>query len=380
MNDIGGAGPSSGRPRLERARAGRMVAGVCEGLGRYFDVDPVIFRIGFAVAAFAGGAGLLAYVLAALVIPEEGSRRAAVHFGRKTPTVVMWVLIVLGVLALTDGWGHRPFGFGWGIVVLAGIGWLIWSHEQRRDTPTTTTTPGAAVAHPPTESRSAPEFPLENASVWEDREPAPAPAPEPERRQRSILGRLTLSVLLVGAGAALLLAQQADDVTGHGVETAFAVGLLVVAAALFVGAWWGRAKPLIAIGVLFTIAAAGASLVDVPLKGGAGDRTWDPVASVRPAYRLGVGDATLDLTNVAVDRVETKASVGIGHLRVVVPHDATVDVDAHAGLGEVRVLGRTADGSDAERSVHEAGSELGPHVTLDVRVGVGQVEVVRDAA
>jgi phage shock protein PspC (stress-responsive transcriptional regulator) len=357
-----------------------MVAGVCEGLGRYFDVDPVIFRIGFAVAAFAGGAGLLAYVIAALVIPEEGSRRAAVHFGRKTPTVVMWVLIVLGVLALTDGWGHhRPFGFGWGIVVLAGIGWLIWSHEQRRDPPAV----DAPVAHPPTESRSVSEFSVQNASVWEDREAgvATAPAPRPDvPRERSILGRLTLSVLLVGAGAALLLAQQADDVTGHGVEAALAVGLLVVAAALFVGAWWGRAKPLIAIGVLFTIAAAGASLVDVPLKGGAGDRTWDPVASVRPAYRLGVGDATLDLTNVAGDRVDTKASVGIGHLRVVVPHDATVDVDAHAGLGEVRVLGRTADGTDAERSVQEAGSELGPKITLDVRVGVGQVEVVRDAA
>jgi phage shock protein PspC (stress-responsive transcriptional regulator) len=370
--------PTSSTRRLERARAGRMVAGVCEGLGRYFDVDPVIFRIGFAVAAFAGGAGLLAYVIAALVIPEEGSRRAAVHLGRKTPTVVMWVLIVLGVLALTDGWGHRPFGFGWGIVVLAGIGWLIWSHEQRRDSPTTTTTTtsGPAVAHPPTQSESSALPTVETPILLEDREAAQ----EPRLRQRSVLGRLTLSVLLVGAGAALLLAQQADDVTGRGVESALAVGLLVVAAALFVGAWWGRAKPLIAIGVLFTIAAAGASLVDVPLKGGAGDRTWDPVASVRPAYRLGVGDATLDLTNVAGDRVHTKASVGIGHLRVVVPHDATVDIDAHAGLGEVRVLGRTADGTDAERSVQEAGSELGPHVTLDVRVGVGQVEVVRDAA
>jgi phage shock protein PspC (stress-responsive transcriptional regulator) len=367
--------------RLERARAGRMVAGVCEGLGRYFDVDPIIFRIGFAVAAFAGGAGLLAYVIAALVIPEEGSRRAALHFGRKTPTVVMWVLIVLGVLALTDGFHNRPFGFGWGIVVLAGIGWLIWSHEQRRDTPPASSSspaPAPAVAHPPTQSDSSALPTVETPILLEDGEPAPEP--EPEARQRSILGRLTLSVLLVGAGAALLLAQQADDVTGRGVESAFAVGLLIVAAALFAGAWWGRALPLIAIGVLFTIAAAGASLFDVPLKGGAGDRTWDPVASVRPAYRLGVGDATLDLSNVAGDRVETKASVGIGHLRVVVPHDATVEVDAHAGLGEVRVLGRTADGTDAERSVREAGSELGPHVTLDVRVGVGQVEVVRDAA
>jgi phage shock protein PspC (stress-responsive transcriptional regulator) len=368
--------------RLERARAGRMIAGVCEGLGRYFDIDPVIFRIGFAVATLAGGAGIVAYIVAAVVVPEEGSHRPGLRLPRRMPHWVWWLAFGLVFLGFADGFHNRPFGFGWGVIVLLGAGWLIWSHEQRhpRGRPTTPTpAPPAAAdadspADPPTQSEFSTPRTLETPILWEDREAEAEPEP------RSILSRLTLSVLLVGAGVALALAGQAHDVGGHDVEAAFGIGLLVVAAALFVGAWWGRAKGLIVFGVLFTVLAAAASLVDVPVKGGVGDRTWDPVASVRPAYRLGVGDATLDLTNVAADRVDTKASVGIGHLRVLVPHDATVDVDAHAGLGEVRVLGRTADGSDAERSVVETGSELGPHVTLDVRVGIGQVEVVRDAA
>ena len=64
------------RKRVERSRADRVIAGVCGGLGDYFDVDPVIFRIAFVVLAFVGGAGLLLYPAAWLLLPEEGHRRS----------------------------------------------------------------------------------------------------------------------------------------------------------------------------------------------------------------------------------------------------------------------------------------------------------------
>src|SRR3954463_13844837 len=64
------------RRRLERSRGDRVVAGVCGGLGDYFDVDPVIFRIAFVVLAFVGGAGLLLYPAAWLLLPEEGHGRS----------------------------------------------------------------------------------------------------------------------------------------------------------------------------------------------------------------------------------------------------------------------------------------------------------------
>ncbi|WP_407355697.1 PspC domain-containing protein [Methanolobus sp. WCC5] len=57
--------------RLRRSRSDRMIAGVCGGLGKYLDVDPVIIRLLWAVAIFIYGTGLLAYIIAWVIIPEE---------------------------------------------------------------------------------------------------------------------------------------------------------------------------------------------------------------------------------------------------------------------------------------------------------------------
>jgi phage shock protein PspC (stress-responsive transcriptional regulator) len=49
-----------------------MVAGVSSGLARYFDIHPAVYRVGFVVLTLLGGAGLLLYLAAVLVIPNEG--------------------------------------------------------------------------------------------------------------------------------------------------------------------------------------------------------------------------------------------------------------------------------------------------------------------
>lgn len=56
--------------RLYRSRNERMVAGVCGGIGQYFDVDPTLIRLGWVVLAFMGG-GIIAYIIAAIVVPNE---------------------------------------------------------------------------------------------------------------------------------------------------------------------------------------------------------------------------------------------------------------------------------------------------------------------
>jgi phage shock protein C len=70
------AGWSGGRPpqgkRLERKLANRWVAGVCAGLADYTGIDATLIRVIFAVLAFFGGTGLIAYVLGWALIPEEG--------------------------------------------------------------------------------------------------------------------------------------------------------------------------------------------------------------------------------------------------------------------------------------------------------------------
>ena len=57
--------------RLTRTREGRMIAGVCSGMARYFGVDPVLVRLGFVVATLLGFAGPIAYVVAWILMPEE---------------------------------------------------------------------------------------------------------------------------------------------------------------------------------------------------------------------------------------------------------------------------------------------------------------------
>lgn len=58
--------------RLYRSKKERMIAGVCGGLGEYFDVDPVLLRAVFAISAFMGGMGIVVYILLAIITPEEG--------------------------------------------------------------------------------------------------------------------------------------------------------------------------------------------------------------------------------------------------------------------------------------------------------------------
>src|SRR5215468_4832492 len=63
--------------RLERSSSDRMLAGVSGGLGRYFDLNPGVFRLGFIVLVLLGGAGILVYLAAVLVIPNEGEESIA---------------------------------------------------------------------------------------------------------------------------------------------------------------------------------------------------------------------------------------------------------------------------------------------------------------
>ena len=62
--------------RLERSTSDRKLAGVAGGLGRYFDLNPSFFRIGFVVLTLLGGAGLLIYLVAAFVMPDEGKEKS----------------------------------------------------------------------------------------------------------------------------------------------------------------------------------------------------------------------------------------------------------------------------------------------------------------
>ena len=62
----------SGGKRLLRLRKGRMVAGVCAGLAAYFGIDVNLVRLAFGVFTVFYGLGILIYLIAWAVLPEEG--------------------------------------------------------------------------------------------------------------------------------------------------------------------------------------------------------------------------------------------------------------------------------------------------------------------
>ena len=59
------------KKRLYRSKTNSMIAGVCGGLGEYFDIDPTFIRLLWVLFILAGGSGILAYIIAWIVIPQQ---------------------------------------------------------------------------------------------------------------------------------------------------------------------------------------------------------------------------------------------------------------------------------------------------------------------
>lgn len=117
--------------RFLRSRDDRIIAGVGGGLGRYFDIDPVIIRIAFAVSVLFGGLGILAYLALALFVPSDDGTGQPVEGGRgreiaRILGIVAIAIAVLSVFGILVAGAALVTGLGFGlpvavIVVILGI-------------------------------------------------------------------------------------------------------------------------------------------------------------------------------------------------------------------------------------------------------------------
>lgn len=388
-------GGGFGWPTLVRPREGRVIKGVCAGLGRATATDPVLWRVVLAVLAVFGGTGIVLYLVGWLLIPSEGSTGSHVQRllrGQRVglpAAIALAGLGVVAVLALTDGGrGLVP------LLIVGAVAYLVL--RTRQGAPATAmwgamTAPGQQPATSPagwsTPAWTAPGPdpaagpPSSGPPSWGP-PPTPAtaygpPPPPPPPRPRSQLGLLTVSAVGVAVGALLLArAAGADGVTAPRV---LAAALLVTGVGLLAGARWGRARGLIALAVVLALALGATTSFDRRFGLGTGKDVW--VVDGSTDRRLGVGRATLDLRPLAGSSgpVDVTAQVGVGDLLVLVPEGLSVDVDAEVRLGEIRITrangARTVEsGGDVEHS-----TRLGPPgrrtVDLDVRVGLGGLEV-----
>ena len=57
--------------QLYKSSTNKKIAGVCGGIGEYFDIDPTLVRLGFVALSFMFGGGLVVYILAASIMPDK---------------------------------------------------------------------------------------------------------------------------------------------------------------------------------------------------------------------------------------------------------------------------------------------------------------------
>jgi phage shock protein PspC (stress-responsive transcriptional regulator)/predicted membrane protein len=112
---------------LRRSRTDRTLAGVCGGLAAYFELHPAIFRVAFVALTLLGGAGVLIYLAAVLVMPDAGREDSiATAFLRRRGRVslVVLVLAALFIGSVLDT-TTLPRGDAW-LVLLVFAGVVLW--------------------------------------------------------------------------------------------------------------------------------------------------------------------------------------------------------------------------------------------------------------
>ncbi|MFF4837698.1 PspC domain-containing protein [Streptomyces sp. NPDC001315] len=419
---------------LRRDRRYKTLAGVCSGLGRHFDMDPVIFRITLAVLAATGGIGLIFYGFAWLLVPyedEEANEVRKLLTGRvdgQALAAVLFALVGCGVfLSMLNNGGVLAFAVVLSFL-LAGAGY--WS--QRRGASDPDPLAAQAVADAPPEAQ-APPIPTAYPSWWRDpivkdgthvggtgylwgprdsRERDIAAAVNislgahgsshadihtPDARQprprgpRWIGGRIFLFALVAGGLGTGLTWQ--DQPLGTSLQTGLACALLVFGGGIAVSAVLGRTGAgSVFLAVVTAALLAGATALPKDIGTHWIRTTWRPAAAadVQQKYGLGNGVGTLDLSRLDLAEgrtVSTDASVGVGRLRVILPPDVTVKLNIDVGMGDIQLPGDEANDVDVEPGKHKqvtlppaSGGTNSGTLDLDLQVGVGQAEVTRAAS
>lgn len=360
-----------------------MLGGVAGGLGRYFSLDPVLFRVLFATTAVLGGIGALAYVLAWALIPgEDAVDPLADRFldGLRARKIPFW--LAAGAVGFVLWAGLRP-RVPWGIgpaVVAAAIVAVALSRRTGSEGPPSSPDDGAIDAAgtkvEPDQTRLVGTNSDNDAAATalvEARDAARRAARE--RRHRAAPMRWgAFGVLVVSLGVvAAIDASRGVPMAAYGwVMLAVSIGALVVGGMTRRTPWLNAAWALLAVAILVVFGASHARLRD-----GTGDRLLVPQSSsaLRDNVRLAVGRTTLDLTSLpegaGAGRV-VHVRQGAGKVVIKVARGSDVAVTAGVHLGSVVV-----DGNDRRSGVGESTTgATGPNVlSIDVELAVGVVEV-----
>ena len=349
-----------------------MASGIADRLG----VGPVWIRLAFVVLSFGAGAGLLLYGALWWLLPRDDMPTSgAEEFVRKFPRAPAWAgrLVLLGGIAvLATQIAQNGDGRGWSPplvlgVILVAFGVALFRHDLVHSEGTDENVP-------------RPVVPMPSEEVVPPSTAIPAPSRARRSRERSRLGVLTAGSAMIAVSVAVLLDGLGAITLDVGRFPALA--LVVLGFGLLVGAWWGRARGAIVLGVLVLPVAFVLSLIHLPFGEEIASRTLYPrhADPFPDSQRLLAGDLSLDLTRADLGGSfhSLRIELGAGAVQLIVPRDVTVHLVAEVGMGGLRVTGY-ADrlGVDLSRDITLPGTPGGGKVTIRVDQGIGSLDVYR---
>ena len=390
--DAGTEDAGAKRRTLCRSSTDKVIAGVAGGIGAYFGIDAVIVRIAFIVLTFLGGAGPFLYLIGWLALPKEDEPSIVARaLGGDSPhrfrSLMAVVLIGFGLLItanlsgslfglFVDVWKIAPYLAL--LLIAAGVALVLWPGPTGRHKPTPAPRPSPSAPPPaPLPSTAAAAGP-----EW----PPPPTAAARRHRGRSLIGSLTVAVLFVYTGAAVMLERL--DAVDVDLGVFFAVALVITGAGLLASAFARPARGLIVLGLVLSAPLLLFVAVDVP-GAGIGEarvRVVD-VDELEDEYRYGIGQLTVDLRDLDPDRTDHSVdlSLAVGELRVYVPESISTTADIDVRAGNIRVWSGytwyswedSEDGLDISRTITvPVQGETTGELRLDIDVGIGEAEII----
>lgn len=220
------------------------------------------------------------------------------------------------------------------------------------------------------------------ASPYPGLAPQPPKPPKPPK-PRSRLGRVIFSLICLSLGVLAALEVTTFDFL---VSTYFAVPLAIVALGLIVGAWFGRARLMILLGVVLSLALAisTASTMDGPSTKDVENININPmsVTELDSDYRTDFGNIHADLRQVDFTGQDVNISFRVGYggnMQIILPKNVDVSVDVRVEGGDCRVLGRECGGFNQTNEFTDLGTDGagGGKLHLDLDLRYGNLEVTR---
>ena len=365
--------------RLRRSVSDRRIAGVAGGIARHLDIDPILVRVALVVGVFFGGGGLLIYVAAWVLVPEEGTAHEPLGLDARNRKIALIGVGVLALLAVVGDWAGA-FWFPWPIVLVALVVlWLLGRGDRdRTDRP-------SAYGAGPAPSQAGYEAGYQTAYQPGDQTAYQPPAtyarpprPPNPRKRGPILFWFTLALIALAEGVLGVVDLAGTDVV---VSAYPALALAITAVMLLVGSFWGRAGGLVLVGLIAAVATAVTTLVSSV--GPETTTVYRPTeaSQVSSGYDMARGDIVVDLSDVTdvdeLDGRELLVEGGAGRLEVILPEGMDVSVDAGVGVGSLSIPSGTGGGFGVERSGFVDGGTDVPDMSIKVQLGVGEI-VVRE--